>query len=77
MWSLSFCPSPFLKRGTTQAGWTCLFFATYRNKINIIQFLLMRGADPDHQDKRGMKAVDLGPDDKRSVFAQFESALEP
>lgn len=64
-----------------QAGWTCLFYATYHNEANIVQYLLMHGADPEKKDKRGMTAVDwgehMGFGETCAVFSSFESQLAP
>lgn len=62
-----------------QAGWTCLFYATYHNEANIVQYLLMHGADPDQKDNRGMTAVDWGEHmefgETCAIFSSFESQL--
>ncbi|CAM9540043.1 unnamed protein product, partial [Discosporangium mesarthrocarpum] len=42
------------------AGWTCLFYGTFHNEVDIVSKLLERGADVEHKDKRGMLAVDWG-----------------
>eukprot|EP00903_Cladosiphon_okamuranus_P010374 g9814.t1 len=63
------------------AGWTCLFYATYHNEANIVQYLLMHGADPDQKDHRGMTAVDwgehMGFGETCAIFCSFESQLAP
>ncbi|CAN0360000.1 unnamed protein product, partial [Scytosiphon promiscuus] len=60
-------------------GWTCLFYATYHNEANIVQYLLMHGADTEHKDSRGMAAVDwgehMGFGETCAVFSSFESHL--
>ena len=64
-----------------QAGWTCLFYATYHNEANIVQYLLMHGAEPEHKDNRGMTAVDwgehMGFGETCAIFSSFESQLAP
>lgn len=62
-----------------QAGWTCLHYATYHNESNIVQYLLMHGADLDKRDNRGMKAIDWGEHmnfgETCAIFSSFESHL--
>ena len=78
-----FCPHDevisFSCPAARQVGWTCLFYATYRNEANIVQYLLMHGADPDKKDNRGMTAVDwgehMGFGETCAVFSSFESQL--
>lgn len=64
-----------------QAGWTSLFYATVRNEPELVERLLTCGADPEHRDKKGVKAIDwaehLGFDDTCSVFEDFASRLVP
>lgn len=64
-----------------QAGWTCLFYATYHNEANIVQYLLMHGADLDQKDNQGMAAIDwgehMGFGETCAVFSSFESQLAP
>ncbi|CAN0478715.1 unnamed protein product, partial [Scytosiphon promiscuus] len=47
--------------------------------VNVVQFLLARGADPERKDKRGMKAIDwgehMGFGEICALFARFESQL--
>lgn len=66
---------PFIR----QAGWSCLFYATYHDEVNLVQFLLERGADPERKDKRGMKAIDwgehMGFGEICALFTRFESQL--
>ena len=67
--------------GCRQAGWTCLFYATYHNEANIVQYLLMHGADPELKDKRGLTAVDwgehMGFGETCAIFSSFEYQLAP
>lgn len=62
-----------------QAGWTCLFYATYHNEVSIVQYLLVRGANLDHKDKRGLKAIDwgehMGFGETCAQFANFNPKL--
>lgn len=62
-----------------QAGWTSLFHATHHDESAIVGKLLINGANPEHTDKQGFKAVQwgeyMGFEHTCRVIEDFQSSL--
>jgi ankyrin repeat protein len=52
-------------------GWTPLMRATAGDHLDIIRFLLAKGADPTLRDKKGLTALSLASPQAKAVLDEF------
>ena len=62
---------------TDEKGGTALHWAVYYNHKEVVEFLLMQGADPTVKDKNGITTVDLARiGRKKDILKTFEKYMK-